>query len=275
MALLLGVSRSGYYFHVNATPSRRFCEDAQLLKRITVLFENSRATYGSYRIRFCLAKDGMCIGRRRVVRLMKQAGLVAKKRRLFKKTTVVNKKLPVAQNILAQQFKASRPNEKWVSDISYVRTKEGWLYVAVVLDLFSRKVIGLAMGRSLHTELVNRAFRQAIQRRGMPTELLHHSDRGCQYTSHAFQELLNLYGVRCSMSGKGNCYDNAAMESFFATLKTECIYFEIFQTREEAKFKIFDYCEIFYNSQRLHSTLGYLHPNEIEALYFMSEKVVQ
>lgn len=274
MAALLGVSRSGYYRDRKKGPSQREQDDRGYRERIRQLFHSSRETYGGDRLRRELAKEGIHLGKRRIVRLMKEAGLVPKKRRFFKKTTVVDSRLPVAENRLAQQFEASRPNEKWVSDITYILTQEGWLYVAAILDLFSRKLVGVAMDKHLRTELVSQAFQQALLHRQQPQELLHHSDRGCQYTSAEFQALLRRYGVTCSMSGKGNCYDNAAMESFFATLKTECVYFENFKTREEAKLKLFDYCEIFYNNQRAHSTLGYLSPKAVEERYFNSEKSV-
>ncbi len=240
MATVLGISRSGYYCYCNKQPSLR--EQADILYRnyIKQWFETSRETYGCERMQREFLKIGFNVSKRRVVRLMQVMQLVPKKRRFYKKTTVVNKKLPVAENKLAQHFIAAKPNEKWVSDITYVFTQEGWLYVAAILDLYSRKLIGLAMDNHLRTELVVSAFRQAMLHRYTPTELLYHSDRGCQYTSHQFQALLSRYSVTCSMSGTGNCYDNAAMESFFATLKTECIYFEVFQTREEAKLKIFD-----------------------------------
>lgn len=274
MSAVLGVSRSGYYGYRTRQPSLREQADNVYRNYIKQWFELSRETYGSERMQREFIKVGFNVSKRRIIRLMRGLQLVPKKRRFFRKTTVVDKKLPVAENKLAQQFIAAKPNEKWVSDITYVFTQEGWLYVAAILDLYSRKLIGLAMDNHLRAELVIRAFKQALLHRGTPGELLYHSDRGCQYTSHEFQALLNRYGITCSMSGTGNCYDNAAMESFFATLKTECVYFENFKTREEAKLKIFDYCEIFYNNQRTHSTLGYLSPKAIEELYFNSEKTV-
>lgn len=199
---------------------------------------------------------------------MKKAGLAAKMRRLFKTTTTLNNRRPVAPNRLEQDFSATAPNEKWVADVTYVRTLEGWLYVAVVLDLFSRKVIGLAMDKSLHTALVLRALEQALQRRQPEGCLQHHSDRGCQYTSEAFQALLAKNKIICSMSGIGNCYDNAVAESFFHTLKTEWIYFERYDNREQAMRSIFEYVEVFYNNQRRHSTVGYLSPVEFERRYY-------
>lgn len=249
-------------------------QDSYYSERIKEFFVLSRETYGSERMGRELAKAGIHLSKRRIIRLMRQENLIAKKRRFVKRTTVVDKRLTVAENKLAQQFSAGAPNEKWVSDITYIRTLEGWLYLGAIVDLFSRKLVGLAMDDHMRTELVVRALKQALLHRGKPHQLLYHSDRGCQYTSDEFQRLLGQYGILCSMSGTGNCYDNAAMESFFGTLKTECVYFETFTTREEAKLKIFDYCQTFYNNQRMHSTLGYLSPREIEEQYFNSEKSV-
>ena len=274
MATVFEVSRSGYYrYHAKPSCARQQADETYR-QAIKQCFELSRETYGSERMRRELAKVGFTLNKRRILRLMDSMQLVPKKRRFFKKTTAVDKRFAVAPNKLAQEFIAAKPNEKWVSDITYIPTQEGWLYMAVILDLYSRQVIGLAMDHHLRTALVVRAFKQAMLHRNTPTQLLIHSDRGCQYTSHEFQALLRHYGVTCSMSGSGNCYDNAAMESFFATLKTECVYFENFRTREEAKLKLFDYCQIFYNNQRAHSTLGYLSPRAIEAQYFYSEKNV-
>ena len=188
--------------------------------------------------------------------------------RLFKATTRVNKKQPVAPNLLQQNFTATVPNSKWVADISYIRTLEGWLYIAVILDLFSRKVVGLSMSESLQTPLVVDALEHALQRRNPSFPLQHHSDRECQYTSTAFQQLLTDNGIVCSMSSTGCCFDNAVAESFFHTLKTECVYFERYESREQVKRSIFEYIEIFYNNHRRHSTLGYLSPVEFEQRFY-------
>ena len=199
---------------------------------------------------------------------MRKADLKAKMPGIFKLTTRQDKRAIAAPNLLRQEFSATVPNVKWVSDITYIRTREGWLYLAVILDLFSRKVVGMAMNDSLQTNLVLEALNQALQRRQPKNDLQHHSDRGCQYTSHAFQKLLQENNIICSMSATGYCFDNAVAESFFHTLKTECVYHERYESREQAKDSIFEYVEIFYNNQRRHSTLSYLSPAEFERRYF-------
>jgi transposase InsO family protein len=228
----------------------------------------SRQTYGSPRVHAELKAQGFEVSRVRVARLMKKLGMAAKMQRLFKTTTRVNKKQPVAPNLLQQNFTVTVPNSKWVADISYIRTLEGWLYLAVVLDLYSRKVVGLSMSESLQTPLVLEALEQALQRRNPTFPLQHHSDRGCQYTSAAFQNLLAKKGIVCSMSSTGCCFDNVLAESFFHTLKTECVYFERYASREHAKQSIFEYIEVFYNNHPRHSTLGYLTPVEFERRFY-------
>ena len=195
---------------------------------------------------------------------MKEEGLQAKMRKKWTRTTTVDKALEANPNYLNQNFRVDEPNQVWVSDITYVRTEEGWLYLAVVMDLFSRKIVGLNMGDRLETELVSQALRQGLTHRRVMNELMHHSDRGCQYASREFQELAAKHGIKLSMSSKGNCYDNAVAESFFHTLKTEHTNFHRYRIREEAKSSIFEYIEVFYNRQRLHSTTGYLSPEEFE-----------
>ncbi len=271
MAELLGVSRSGYYRYSQRKPSRRQQENEKLLTMIWQIFLQSRQTYGSPRIHAELKAREFFASRVRVARLMKKAGIIAKMRRLYKITTRVDEKRPVALNHLQQDFSAKTPNEKWVGDISYIRTMEGWLYIAVILDLFSRKVVGLSMGDSLETLLVLDALQQALQRRQPEGDLQHHSDRGCQYTSQAFQTVLAKNNIICSMSATGYCFDNAVAESFFHTLKTECIYHERYENREQAKQAIFEYVEVFYNNQRRHSTLGYVSPAEFERRYFQQQ----
>lgn len=268
MARVLGVSRSGYYAYRQRKPSLREQEQAQLTQKIQAIFLQSRGTYGSPRIHAELRAQSIFCSRPRVARLMKKAGIEAKMQRLFKRTTQVDAKKIPATNVLNQDFSASRPNEKWASDISYIQTLEGWLYIAVVIDLFSRKVVGLSMSDSLHTPLVITALEQALKRRAPEAECLHHSDKGCQYTSDAFQQLLTDNQIVCSMSGTGNCYDNAVAESFFHTLKTECVYFERYENREQAKLSIFEYVEVYYNNQRRHSTLGYVAPAEFERRFY-------
>jgi putative transposase len=264
MAHILGVSRSGYYHFCQRKVSKRQQENNTLQEMIKTIFSTSRSTYGSPRIHAELKAQGINVSRPRVARLMKQLGLVAKMQSLFKVTTRINKKQAVAPNLLQQNFSAATPDSKWVADISYISTLEGWLYIAVILDLYSRKVVGLSMGNSLHTTLVAQALEQALQRRNSSPDLQHHSDKGCQYTSTAFQKLLTDNGITCSMSSTGCCFDNAVAESFFHSLKTECVYFERYESREQAKQSIFEYIEVFYNNYRRHSTLGYLSPVEFE-----------
>jgi putative transposase len=268
MAKLLGVSRSGYYAYCRRKPSLREQEQKMLTERIAQAYLQSRGTYGSPRIHAQLHAEGINCSRPRIARLMKKAGIAAKMQRLFKRTTRVEEKKIPAPNILNQDFNAVAPNKKWAADVSYIRTMEGWLYLAVVIDLFSRKVIGLSMSDTLHTTVVMSALEQAIKRRKPCSDCLHHSDKGCQYTSDKFQRLLKENQLTCSMSGTGNCYDNSVVESFFHTLKTEWVYFERFETREHARRSIFEYVEVFYNNQRRHSTLGYVSPAEFEQRYY-------
>jgi putative transposase len=268
MARSLGISRSGYYDYCRRKPSVKQQENEKLLILIRQLFLQARETYGSPRIHAELQEKGSSCSRPRVARSMRKAGLKAKMPRLFKATTRQDERAIAAPNLLQQEFSATVPNEKWVSDITFIRTMEGWLYLAVILDLFSRKVVGMAMGDSLQTGLVLDALNQALQRRQPKNDLQHHSDRGCQYTSQAFQQLLKEHNIVCSMSATGYCFDNAVAESFFHTLKTECVYHERYENREQAKQNIFEYVEVFYNNQRRHSTLGYLSPAEFERRYF-------
>lgn len=268
MARVLGVSRSGYYKYRNKQPGKRQQENGVLLQTIRTIFKMSRQTYGSPRIHAELKEQGFSCSRPRVARIMRRGEMAAKMRRIFKRTTRVDGRRTVAPNLLQQDFSALAPNQKWVADITYVKTQEGWLYVAAILDLFSRKVVGLSMGESLHTTLIIRAMEQALKRRRPKGDLKHHSDRGCQYTSEAFQQLLAENGIVCSMSGTGNCYDNAVAESFFHTLKTECVHFERYENRDQAKQSIFEYVEVFYNNQRRHSTLDYVSPAEFERRFY-------
>jgi len=268
MAKVFGVSRSGYYRYLQAEPSYRAQANQVLLEKIKKVHQDSRELYGSPRIHAALKQQGVVCGHNRVARLMKKNNIQAKIPQRYKATTKVNPALSVAKNLLNQDFSARKPNEKWVSDITYIRTREGWLYLAVILDLFSRKIVGMSMDARMTTELVVRAFNQAVLHRNYPTEFIYHSDRGSQYASKEFQGLLKSYTLLVSMSGSGNCYDNAAMESFFHTLKTECVYLkDVYATRKEAEHDIFDYVETFYNPRRLHSTLNYLSPRVFEMTY--------
>jgi transposase InsO family protein len=271
MSKVFKVSRSGYYRFINAKQSKRSKENEQLLIKIKNVHTESRHTYGSPRIHAELISQGEKCSRKRIARLMQKEGIEAKMKKRFKITTKANPKAKAAPNLLQQDFTAEKPNQRWVADFTYVATWEGWLYVAVVLDLFSRRVVGLAMHERMTADLVLGALEQAILHRKPGKGLVHHSDRGSQYTSEDFQKLLLMYSMIASMSGTGNCYDNAAMESFFHTLKTEHVYFERYKTREEAKQSIFEYVEVFYNRKRRHSTIKYLSPVEFEKQWLVKQ----
>ena len=265
MAKTLDVGRSSYYEFINRKPSSRVLKNEQLTIEIKKIYEENRKTYGSPRIYAKLKAIGEKCSKRRVARLMQKAGIQAKMRKKWKVTTKAGKNVKITTpNYLDQKFNVETPNTVWASDITYVATQEGWLYVSVVLDLFSRKVIGLSMGDRLNTSIVVQSLKQALYQRQPEGELMHHSDKGCQYTSEEFRNLTNGENIKLSMSGKGCCYDNAVLESFFHTLKTEHVYLNHFRTREEAINSIFEYVEVFYNRKRLHSTLRYLSPVEFE-----------
>jgi putative transposase len=260
MCRVLGVSVSGFYDWLKRTPSQRAQANTELTQRIRVVHEQSRQTYGYLRIHAQLHAEGLRVGKHRVARLMRQAGLrpgSVKRRRV---TTQADERHAVAPNVLAQNFHAQRPNQKWLVDITYIATREGWLYLAGVLDVFSRRVVGWSMSAGMTAQLVTDALVMAIWRRGKPDALLHHSDRGSQYTSEQFQRLMADHGVVCSMSRSGNVWDNAAMESFFSSLKTERTAAKTYRSRDAARADVFDYIERFYNPRRRHSTLGYLSP---------------
>lgn len=261
---MLEVSRSGYYAWLARGESRRSQEDRRLLLLICEEHERSRGTYGAPRIHAALKRRGETCGLHRVERLMREAGIRSKVRRKFRKTTDSDHAHAIAPNLLAQDFEVFGPNQVWVSDITYIWTDEGWLYLATTMDLYSRKIVGWAMSSCITAELVVDALVMAIDLRSPPPGLVHHSDRGVQYAAHAFQGLLEENGITCSMSGKGNCYDNAVKESFFHTLKTEHCDHEHYRTRAQARSSVFEYIEVFYNRTRLHSTLGYRSPVEFE-----------
>ena len=265
MCRLLVASRSGYYAWLRERGrGRRLKENEALLEAIRRFYRASRGTYGSPRITEDLRDAGLRCGENRIARLMRVNGIIAKTRRRFKATTNSRHRLPVSPNLLNRDFTADGPNKIWTFDITYVWTEEGWLYLAVVLDLFSRQVVGWAMGDRIDTDLVLRAFNQAVMRRRPAPGLIFHSDRGSQYASDDFRKALKLCGAVQSMSNKGNCYDNAVTETFFHTLKTELVYFERYTTRAEAKRGIFEYIEAFYNRVRRHSSLGYRSPHVFE-----------
>ena len=264
---MLGVSRSGYYSFTKRLPSQRQQDEDKLMVKIQKVYEASRRTFGSPRIHAELKEQGETCSRQRIARVMKKAGIMAKMTKKLKVTTKVDTQAKAAPNLLEQNFTADQPNRRWVADISYVWTVEGWLYVAAVLDLFSRRIVGLAMQDRMTDDLVMAALEQAFIHRSPGGDLIHHSDKGSQYTSRDFQKMLEQYHITASMSGTGNCYDNAAMESFFHTLKTEHVYFERYQTRDQTKQSIFEYVEVFYNRQRRHSTLNYKSPLAFEENY--------
>lgn len=265
MCRVLNVSRSGYYDWRDRPPSSRAQADAQLAADVRRIFDEHKGRVGAVRIAKQLRTEGQRVGRNRVARVMRMEGLRAKAARKYKATTNSNHKLPVAPNLLEQDFTASAPNQKWVSDITYVATDEGWLYLAVVLDLYSRLVVGWSMAERMTVDLVSDALTMALWRRKMPKGVIVHSDRGSQYCAHAYQRLLRNNQLICSMSKKGDCYDNAAMESWNHSLKVEAIHGERFATREMARAQVFEYIEVYYNRKRLHSTLGYLSPQAFEA----------
>lgn len=265
MAQVLDVARSSYY--LPQKPSKRCLQNQLILEKAREVYHKSRGTYGSPRIHASLNRLGIQCSRPRVARLMKKATLQAKMVKAWKKTTQKNLEHIAEPNHLSQQFDVTEPNKVWVSDITYVPTEEGWLYVSVSLDLFSRKVVGLSMGSSLETPLVVKTLDQAFTHRKPSKGLMHHSDRGCQYTSKYFKDFMKEHDVKLSMSHGGCCYDNAVAESFFHTLKTEHVNFFKYRTREEAINSIFEYVEVFYNKLRLHSTLGYYSPVEYEKLW--------
>lgn len=264
MCEVLHVSRSGYYGWHGRPASARMKSDQVLLVYIREIYQQSRCTYGYPRVHKELVARGFSCGRDRVARLMREAGLRAVHKRKYRVTTQSDQKRPVSPNLLRQDFSAETVNQKWLTDITYVPTEEGWLFLAPVLDLYSRMVVGWAMEAYLDRRLTVKALTMALARRHPPDGFLHHSDRGGQYASEEYQALLDSNGALISMSRKGNVYDNAPMESFFATLKSELVHRRRYGTRAEAKADIFEYIETFYNRHRRHSSLGYLSPLEFE-----------
>jgi transposase InsO family protein len=258
------VTGSGYYAWRKREPSERQKQNQTLLGQIRTFFERSKQTYGSPRILRDLKEAGFACGKHRVARLMRAAGLRAVVAARFRVTTDSKHALPIAENCLARDFGAREANVKWASDITYLRTGEGWLYLAVVLDLFSRRVVGWSMQANLDHSLVLNALQSALCQRSPQAGLLHHSGRGSQYASGDFQALLSKQGLQCSMSRRGNCWDNAVVESFFGTLKQELVNRCRFTTRDVARREVFAYIELWYNRQRRHSSLGYLSPAEFE-----------
>lgn len=264
MCRVLQVSRSGYYAWRRRRPGPRSQRQQQLSAAIRTLHTGNRRRYGSPRIHAALLALGQTCCVNTVARLMRIDGLCARRRRTFRVTTDSSHGLPVAENLLGRDFAAAVPNQKWVADITYIRTAEGWLYLAVELDLHSRQIVGWAMSERITAGLTIDALTMAIERRRPPAGLIHHSDRGSQYAADAFRRVLDAHSIRPSMSRTGDVYDNAVMESCFATLKKELIHGARYATRSEARRAIFEYMEVYYNRRRLHSTLAYRSPIEYE-----------
>ena len=267
MCRLLGVSRQGYYAYASRPAPEKRASELTLRAQVTRIHRESRGTYGSPRTLRELRASGFQASKRRVERAMRALGLQGCQRGRFRTTTKANPAHPVAPNLLNRQFTASRPNQRWVTDITYIWTDEGWCYLAAILDLFSRRIVGWALDATLTTSLPLRALDAALRRRGPRAGLQHHSDRGCQYTSQAYQAALQEHGIEVSMSRKGNCWDNAVAESFFATFKTELIHRQTWPSRSALRAAVFDYIEIFYNRKRLHSTLDFKTPDQVETEY--------
>ena len=264
MCKILGVSKSGYYNRKKNGKSKRELEGLRLLTLIKRIYTEARGVYGSPRITAELLRRGEKCDKKRIARLMQSEGIKAKTVKRFKRTTNSNHKWKIEANILNQNFNIGKPNRVWVSDITYIRTREGWLYLAAILDLYSRRVIGWKVDKELRSKLVTGALRRAVEERVDTSGIIFHSDRGVQYASSEIKEMLRKNGMIQSMSRRGNCYDNAVAESFFHSLKTEHVNFENYITRNQASLSLFDYIEIFYNRKRLHSSIGYKSPVEYE-----------
>lgn len=261
MAKVLGVSPSGYYDYLRRKPSRQALETAHLVEHIRSIYEKSDQTYGSPRIHAELLDQGVECSRPRVARLMKTHSIQAKMYKKFVKTT--HRSIAVAPpDLVKQQFQVNQPNSLWVADITYIRVRQHWVYLAVVLDVYARKIVGMALENHMKSDLILAALKQALMNRKPPQGLIHHSDLGSQYTCHDLQKLAKLHNIKLSYAK--SAYDNAVMESFFHTLKTELVYFKNYQTLQEAKLDIFKYIFSFYNSKRRHSTLNYQSPNRVE-----------
>jgi len=265
---VLQVTTAGFYAWRSRPLSARRQQDQRLLQQIKDAHAASFKTYGSPRIYQDLKAQGAVCGRHRVARLMREHQIRAKQKRRYQVTTQSNHDLPVAQNVLDRQFTAMAPDQRWAGDITYIWTSEGWLYLSVILDLFSRRVVGWSMQNTLATCLVRDALSMALQARRPNAGLLHHSDRGSQYASHDYQEQLKAHGIVCSMSRRGDCWDNAVVESFFSTLKSELIGDHLYRTRAQARSAVFEYIEVWYNRRRRHSTLAYVSPLQFERSYF-------
>jgi transposase InsO family protein len=270
MCEVLKVSRSGYYAWRKRGPSGREEEDRRLAAQIHEIHAANRKVYGSPRIYNALQSLGIRCGKHRVAKIMRFESLRGRSKQRFRSTATVRAELPAAPNRLARHFQCEKPNRVWAGDITQVRTRQGWLFLAVLLDLFSRKIVGYATASRAHQDLALEALEKAVRSRRPEPGLVHHTDRGAQYGSAEYQNHLDRYGMTCSMSRAGNCVDNAVAESFFHTLKTEWLYHFRFSTREQARLAIFDYIEGFYNRTRMHSTLGYRSPDEYERMHVVA-----
>jgi transposase InsO family protein len=272
MCRMLGVSASGFYASQKRPESTHTVRDRVLTVLAQDAHRKGRGVYGSPRVHAVLAAAGHHVGKKRVARLMRAANITVRRRRRFVRTTDSNHANPIAPNVLNRDFTTDAPNKAWVTDITYIPTREGWLYLAVILDLFSRRVVGWAMAATMEKSLVLDALKMALRQRQPPASLTHHSDRGSQYASADYRLELKTHGIVCSMSRKGNCWDNAVAESFFGGLKKEFVHDEEFETREKAKSGLFEWLEVFYNRQRLHSTLDYMTPEQYEQAQLLAPK---
>ena len=259
---VLGVCRSGYYSYLRRGLSQRYEESRGLLTKIREVWEGSRKVYGSPRVTAELRAQGFRCGENRVARIMRQNGIASVTRKRFKITTSSDHALPVAEDLVERDFTATAPNRLWVSDITYIWTWEGWLYLAAVMDVFNREIVGWTLYRRMTKELVANAVLKALEKRDPEPGLIFHSDRGSQYASHRVRRILSAWQIKQSMSGRGDCFDNAIMESFFGSLKKELVHLRSFHSRDQAKISVFDYIEIFYNRQRRHSSLNHKTPLE-------------
>ncbi len=273
MCKALNVSPSGYYAWRQRPPSTREMANQKLYEKIEAVYEANYQVYGSPRIYRELRKQNVICSENRVARLMRLRGLKAKQSRRFRTTTKPNKAHSAAPNLLRRDFETSRPNQKWLADITYIPTQEGWLYLAAVLDLYSRRIVGWAMSDRMTSNLTLNALEMALLLRRPDADFIHHSDQGSQYTDQKYQMLLKDHGIQASMNGAGTWYDNAPMESFFGTLKSELVHHRAYQARNEAKVDVFYYIESFYNRRRLHSALDYLSPDEYEQLFYQQQEV--
>jgi putative transposase len=267
------VSRSGYYRWLDRTESERERQHKEWTEQVKEVFDASRQLYGSPKVTHQMNQKGIDISERTVTRIMHENRWRSRTVKKYKATTNSKHNMPVQDNVLNREFTASKPNEKWVTDITYIATSEGWLYLASVMDLYSRKIVGWHICERMTKELVLQALKQAHGRQQPETTVLHHSDRGSQYASNDYQKQLQEYEMIGSMSRKGNCYDNACIESFHSLIKKELIYLNKYETREEAIQSIFEYIEIFYNNQRIHSSIHYHTPDEYERMYYSKNDV--